>query len=68
MIKKNDDISKLSRDFFVLNETQDNIKLGHMLKVMINSNRVVIELLFQNNLKWFISIRDQQRLNQVSLA
>jgi len=56
------DISKLSRDFFVLNETQDSIKLGHMLKVMINSNRVVIELLFQNNLKWFISIRDQQRL------
>lgn len=26
MIKKIDDISKLSRDFFVFNETQDNIK------------------------------------------
>jgi hypothetical protein len=33
-----------------MNETADNVTLGHILNFMINFNRVIIEIHFQRNL------------------
>lgn len=56
------DISQLSTDFFVIKQCDNNITLGHMVNFMINFNKVVIEVVFQKNLKWFLSIRGTKRI------
>lgn len=48
-------ISTLSKDFFVIKESEDSITLGHMLNVMITFNKIVAEVTFKRTLKWFIS-------------
>ena len=48
-------ISTLSKDFFIIKESEDSITLGHMLNVMINFNKIVAEVTFKRTLKWFIS-------------
>jgi len=50
------DISHFSKDFFVMNETAYSVTLGHILNFMINFNKVIIEIHFQRNLQWFVSL------------
>ena len=50
------DISHFAKDFFAMNETQDSVTLGHILNFTINFSKVIIEIHFQRNLQWFLSL------------
>ena len=50
------DISHFAKDFFAMNETADSVTLGHILNFAINFSKVIIEIHFQRNLQWFLSL------------
>ena len=43
-------IGNICRDFFVTSQDEDQIILGHILKVSINANKIVVETTFHKNL------------------
>ena len=55
-------IPQLSADFFTIKKSDTSITLGHILNVTINYNRVVIEVVFQNNLEYFFNICGMQKM------
>lgn len=61
-------IPQLSADFFTIKKSDTSITLGHILNFTINYNRVVIEMVFQNNLEYFFNICGMQKMKQKILG
>jgi hypothetical protein len=50
------DIPSLLPDFFLIKKPDDIITMGYMMKVSINKNPIVVEIMFASNLTWNLFI------------
>ena len=51
-----DNISEISRDFFILQRTEERITMAHILKSQINLNKIIVEVEFVKDFSWSVSI------------
>ena len=61
-------IPQFSADFFTITKSDTSITLGHILNFTINYNKVVIEVVFQNNLEYFFNICGMQKMKPKMLG
>ena len=50
------EIGNLRKTYFVINEQDERLTLGHMLNFSINFNRIIVEVTFETNLCWTFAL------------